>query len=309
MYNIDLHIHSRFAYRTSPRLNIKSLIELAIDNNIDGLGTGDILHPEWRAEIIPYIGNIKPVLFLTTEVILKGVHYLLIFPNLEIVDYFYNWLKAYSLDINVNGRCNIRLEIQLLITTCINYDVLIGLAHAFSPGGHFYKYKTIPEGIAFIECGIDFKLEWLNYLTLKGNLMTFSDAHSLESLGRAYTTIFTKNLNYHELKLAILKKNYSLNSGFGEIGRFFETGKRVGTKEIVTPYLSTNSISTYSYQYILNKKTIIETVFKTKYGTKKYEIYKKLTLDSYKQKIKELYTVINYGKDGYGGKLKYTGNI
>ena len=50
-YAADLHIHSSYAYATSPDLNIANLARWARTKGIDLLATGDFTHPSWFREI------------------------------------------------------------------------------------------------------------------------------------------------------------------------------------------------------------------------------------------------------------------
>ncbi len=47
----DLHLHSRYSLATSPRLNIATLAEGAIQKGIDLLAAPDFTHPTWRKEM------------------------------------------------------------------------------------------------------------------------------------------------------------------------------------------------------------------------------------------------------------------
>lgn len=50
-YTADLHIHSRFSRATSSRLTLPHLAAWAAIKGIQVLGTGDLTHPQWRAEM------------------------------------------------------------------------------------------------------------------------------------------------------------------------------------------------------------------------------------------------------------------
>jgi len=47
----DLHIHSRFSRATSRELSFVALHRAALDKGIGLVGTGDITHPGWLAEL------------------------------------------------------------------------------------------------------------------------------------------------------------------------------------------------------------------------------------------------------------------
>ncbi len=50
-YIADLHVHSRYAYATSPQLDIENLYKWAYIKGVTVVGTGDFTHPTWLEEI------------------------------------------------------------------------------------------------------------------------------------------------------------------------------------------------------------------------------------------------------------------
>ncbi len=55
LFRADLHIHSRFSRATSKSLSLPLLAAWARVKGLDVLGTGDITHPGWRAEIAEHL--------------------------------------------------------------------------------------------------------------------------------------------------------------------------------------------------------------------------------------------------------------
>lgn len=63
MLIIDLHVHSRFAYATSKRLNLRNMYHWAKLKGIEVVGTGDFTHPTWLAEIEEFLQEQEDGLF------------------------------------------------------------------------------------------------------------------------------------------------------------------------------------------------------------------------------------------------------
>ena len=62
-FRADLHVHSRFAYATSPNTNLTTMATWAALKGVHVLGTGDFTHPEWLREISKHLTPAEPGLF------------------------------------------------------------------------------------------------------------------------------------------------------------------------------------------------------------------------------------------------------
>ncbi len=67
MFLADLHIHSRFSRATSKDLNLTTLYRAAVVKGLTVLGTGDVTHPGWLAEIEERLTEAEDGLFALRE--------------------------------------------------------------------------------------------------------------------------------------------------------------------------------------------------------------------------------------------------
>jgi len=49
---VDLHMHSKYSLATSKYMELESIARNSIIKGLNIVGTGDFLHPKWRASII-----------------------------------------------------------------------------------------------------------------------------------------------------------------------------------------------------------------------------------------------------------------
>lgn len=59
-YVADLHVHSHFSRATSPRMTPEGLLRACLLKGVDVVGTGDLTHPGWRAELLPALEPAEP---------------------------------------------------------------------------------------------------------------------------------------------------------------------------------------------------------------------------------------------------------
>ncbi len=257
-YVADLHIHSRFAYATSKDLDIPTLVHWAKIKGIDLLGTGDCLHPEWRAEFKKMLRDQGDGLFiydgirfvLSTEVSCiyndggkqRRIHILMYFPNLDVVEKFVAELEARHVNLKADGRPIMGLSVQELCRLAFQTSprIMIIPAHAWTPwfgmygsksGYDFWKqcFGEFSDKIYAIETGLssDPTMNW-RVAELDGkSIVSFSDAHSAPNLGRELT-IFRGNLSYDELVEDIKTGNIAGTvEFFPEEGKYHYSGHRL----------------------------------------------------------------------------------
>lgn len=228
----DLHIHSSFSFRCSKKLTFENIIKKAQNVGLTLIGSGDILHPGWRSEIEKNINSVKLInIILTAQIIdCHNAHHILIFPSFYSVEVIYNIFKKYSNTLDTHGRPYIKLTGYQIIKFCIPLKILLGPAHCSSPKTSVFGryrsfkncYKELLPHVKFFEIGLDSNINSLEYKInpfLKG--FSFSDAHSLESIGREFTytdfNIFDfSSFNEFLNKKSVLIKNYKTPRGYGK---------------------------------------------------------------------------------------------
>lgn len=72
-FHADLHIHSKYSRATSRDLDLEHLAEWACRKGITVVGTGDFVHPAWRAELKSKLVPAEPGLFRLREEIEQAV--------------------------------------------------------------------------------------------------------------------------------------------------------------------------------------------------------------------------------------------
>ncbi len=166
----DLHLHSRYALATSPRLNIETLAETAIVKGIDLLAAPDFTHPDWREEMrsdLEPAGDgvfrratrgetagkdaSEPLFVLVTEISCiwkqsgksRRVHVLLMAPSFDVADRISEKLSNYQ-DLAADGRPMIGLSTHDLYSLALEVDARCVLfpAHAWTPWYGVYGSKS-----------------------------------------------------------------------------------------------------------------------------------------------------------------------
>jgi uncharacterized protein (TIGR00375 family) len=242
--NADLHIHSRYSAATSPQMDLPTLATEALRKGIQLLGTGDCLHPKWLQEIrelaerngIFYfkpeeVGTTTHTNFvLTVEVEdVRRVHHLLIVPSISKAEELYESFRAYSPDIDSDGRPSVRLRGAEIAERARDAEALIGPCHAFTPWTALYAYHDslkecyddMVDYLSFVELGLSADSSYADRIGELRDLtyLTNSDAHSPYPirLAREFTRFQIENMDFEELKAAIKRERGRkpvLNVGF-----------------------------------------------------------------------------------------------
>ena len=256
-YAADLHIHSSYAYATSPDLNIANLARWARIKGIDLLATGDFTHPSWLREIRQTLEDTGDGLFamdgvrfvLGTEMSCvapqggrsRRVHLLVLAPSLSTVDRINRRLAAAGNSLAGDGRPTIHMTPRDLVTTLLEIDerCIVIPAHAWTPWYGLYGSKSgfdslrecfgdVLPHVSAIETGLssDPAMCW-RVPELDGlSLVSFSDAHSLPKLGRELT-VFNGEPGYADLADALRNQDIAYTiEFFPEEGKYHNSGHR-----------------------------------------------------------------------------------
>ncbi len=259
MYIADLHIHSRFSRATSGKINVQTLSEWAKIKGINLLATGDVLHPAWLLELknhfkekdegIYQYNGVDFMLEVEISTIYKDrgkvrkIHIVLLFPNFEAAEKYAKMLSA-RWNLSSDGRPIIGMHVREIIKRALDIDerTVIIPAHIWTPWfslfGSNSGYDSLEEC-----CGIDKKLidaletglssdppmNWMVSELDDFALVSNSDAHSLENLGRE-VNVFREPLNIIELKRVLREKDskqflYTIEF-FPEEGKYHYDGHR-----------------------------------------------------------------------------------
>lgn len=232
----DLHMHSKYSRATSPGMELETLSKWARIKGIDLLGTGDFTHPEWFAELqnkaiesdsgfLQYGGM---SFCLSSEVSciysqggrVRRIHIVVLSPSLEIVAQI-NEALAKKGNLKADGRPIFGMSaIEMTgIVLGVSDKNLVIPAHAWTPWfsvfGSMSGFDSLKEAfgeyekdVYAIETGLssdpamNWRLSQLDHLQLLSN----SDSHSPEKIGREANVFDLDRLSYNELYEAIRYK-------------------------------------------------------------------------------------------------------
>ncbi|MBU0532217.1 endonuclease Q family protein [Candidatus Micrarchaeota archaeon] len=247
----DLHVHSKYARGTSPRCDIPGLAEGAKIKGITLIATGDFTHPAYFNEIKQKFDEDESGIFtykhtnfiLSTEVSVifelagktKKMHHILLSPSLEISAQINDCLSKHG-NLKADGRPMLSLSSAGLADELfsISRKITIIPAHVWTPWFSIFGSKSGVDSVdeAFqehsdkifaLETGLssDPALNWTLSSLDQFTLVSNSDAHSLEKLGREANVFDLEKLDYDSIIEAIKTKK-----GFVKTYEFYpEEGK------------------------------------------------------------------------------------
>ena len=255
-YVADLHIHSRFSNACSKELNIPNLALWAKYKGIDLMGTGDFLHPLWRAELkrdlkeaggnyeyqgIKFLPSVEVSCIYKQSGKVRRIHTLIILPSLESADNLAKALEKRGMNISSDGRpilgmssielCKIVFEVEPL--------AIIIPAHIWTPWFSLFGVESgydifdecfgeFSDQIFAVETGLSSEplMNWRVSQLDEKSIVSFSDAHSLPRLGRE-VTVFDSDLSFNGLRDALRnQKVLETVEFFPEEGKYHLTGHR-----------------------------------------------------------------------------------
>ncbi len=236
----DLHLHSKYSRAVSQQMTLPNMANWAKLKGINVLATGDFTHPFWFDALktnLEDVGNglfkIKnsdpsnPIHFMLSAEIAsiysqggKGrrIHTLFMFPSLESVDKFNKELIKRRANLRSDGRPIVGIPSRELAKIALDVDekALVIPAHAWTPWfsifGSFSGFDSVEECfgdmapyIYGIETGLssDPVMNWQIKDLDSRSILSFSDAHSLEKMGREATVFDAEKVSYDNIYNAI----------------------------------------------------------------------------------------------------------
>ena len=255
-YVADLHLHSRYAIGTSNKLTFENLARWARIKGIDLLASADFTHPAWFEETRATLHDDGDGLFtydgarfvLGTELSCvaeqggrsRRVHMLAFAPSIEAVVRI-NGALALKGRLDGDGRPTLRMTPRELVLTLLDIDgrCLVIPAHAWTPWYGIYGSKSgfdsleecfgdVAEHVYAIETGLssDPAMNWRIPELDKRSIVSFSDAHSPQKMGRELT-VFEGELTYDGLAEALRSQSIAYTvEFFPEEGKYHHSGHR-----------------------------------------------------------------------------------
>ncbi|MDR1085899.1 MAG: UvrD-helicase domain-containing protein [Deltaproteobacteria bacterium] len=222
-YFADLHIHSRYSRATSQSITTESLDRWAKLKGLAVIGTGDLTHPGWLSELeeklIPGDNgfyslkeNSQGTFFLPTGEVsaiykqdgqTRKIHLVVISPTLESARRFSQALGARG-NVLSDGRPIMGLSARNILEIALTSDPgsIVVPAHIWTPWFSLFGHKSgfdrledcfldLSGHITALETGLssDPAMNRLISALDKYHLISSSDAHSADKLGREATVI------------------------------------------------------------------------------------------------------------------------
>jgi uncharacterized protein (TIGR00375 family) len=299
-YNVDLHYHSPYAGGCSKNITIPLLVKEAKIKGLQILTTADFFNKAWREHVKKNIlyddkedsfyykedknKENKTYFILGCEVECRQrVHNLIYFKDLDVFEEYFKNLKdnIVGLEVYGSGRPRMKFNCEQLLNYSLDYEVLVGPAHAFTPYfGVYAHYDSLKDAygdnykkIKFLELGLSADTQLANTIPELKDLtfFSFSDAHSAYSyrVGREHVCCELEKPNYASIKDLLDKKKENKvvhNVGYDpQEGKYHRTACR-GCGQIY----SLSQAITNNYRCVLCKDVIKKGV-----KEKAYEIAEK----------------------------------
>ena len=232
LLNADLHIHSPYSMATSRSMTPESLLAAAKMKGLDVLGSGDALHPAWRAawRDRPEDGS-GIVVVPTAEVEDRHrVHHLILAESFDQFAELAEVFAPHSKNVATAGRPHVALGGEVIASAVHDLGGLIGPAHAFTPWTSLYARFESPAGcygserIDFLELGLSADTSYAAGIPDLAGIpfISSSDAHSATPvrLGREFTRLDVGVPGVRGVLDAVAGARITMNAGF-----FPEEGK------------------------------------------------------------------------------------
>jgi len=225
----DLHLHSKYSRAVSSRMTPLEMARWGTKKGIDLLATADWTHPLWLKELKANLKEVSPGIFalknaddnfntrfiLSTEISsiysqggkLRRIHNLVFAPNFTVVEKINAELLRRGCNLMSDGRPIIGLSSRDLVELVlgVDRDCMVIPAHIWTPWFSLFGsqsgfdslkecFADMSQNIYAIETGLssDPAMNWRIKELDSRSIVSFSDAHSPEKLGRE-ATIFRQN--------------------------------------------------------------------------------------------------------------------
>ena len=255
----DLHLHSRYSLATSRSLNLKSLATAARVVGIDLLAAPDFTHPRWREEMRTELiettagsgifAAYERNFMLMSEVSCiwrqdgksRRVHLLVAAPNFSAVDRMCETFATLQ-NLESDGRPIFKISARELLNIVRDADPQCEVipAHVFTPWYGIFGAKSgcnsleecfgdMATEIFAVETGLssDPAMHWSVPDSRERAIVSFSDAHSVGSLGREATVLNVNELEYDAVMQALRERQIVETYEFHpEHGKYHYDGHR-----------------------------------------------------------------------------------
>jgi len=265
----DLHIHSKYARATSPKMNLDYLSRYAKIKGLNVLGTGDFTHPKWFEELktnlvkkndyyehdgIIFVPQTEISHIYSQDGKVRKIHTVILAPDLEVVKQITDFLITKG-RVDYDGRPIFGIPPYELVEKVmeISKDCEIFPAHAWTPWFSLFGsmsgfdsaeecYKDQIKHIHALETGLssDPPMNWMLSSLDRFTLLSNSDAHSPwpQRIGREANVFDMDSFSYKEMIRIIRNKDKNKFLSTIEVepsyGKYHYDGHRM-CKVVMTP--------------------------------------------------------------------------
>jgi uncharacterized protein (TIGR00375 family) len=261
----DFHLHSKWSRACSKDLTFPNIAKACEQKGIGFVGTSDAFHPAWRHDMGELLEEISEGAFqlrdgssatrflLSTEISciykrgdkVRRVHHLILFPSLTAVDHLTAALNARGANLKSDGRPIVGIDSEELLKMTLEADpnCLLIPAHAWTPWFSVFGSKSgfdaldecfgeYAKYIYAIETGLssDPAMNWRVSKLDSVFMVSNSDAHSCENLGREASVFEMEQPSYDELRRIFVEHDASkfieTIEFFPEEGKYHADGHR-----------------------------------------------------------------------------------
>ncbi len=235
----DLHLHSRYSLATSPKLDLQSLAQAGSSVGIDLLAAPDFTHPGWRTEMRDEVVETEPgsgiytahgsLFMLVSEVSCvwrqsgrgRRVHLLISAPDFDAVDSMCRTFAQLQ-NLESDGRPVFKISARRLFNIVRDADPRCEVipAHVLTPWYGIFGAKSgfdsleecfgdLSDEIPAVETGLSSNpsMHWSVPDSRTRSIVSFSDAHSIASLGREATVLEIDAMSYDAVIRALRNRN------------------------------------------------------------------------------------------------------
>lgn len=261
----DLHVHSHFSRATSKDLTLEGLARGARLKGIQLIATGDILHPQWTAEMKERLTTNGSGFYklkdgaatLDVQFVLAGEvaciyskggkvrrqHTLFVVPSIESAEKVQAALETRGCNIRSDGRPIIGMDVKDLLALFLQIEpkTICIPAHIWTPWFSLFGSKSgfnslqecfedLSDHIWAVETGLssDPKMNWRISELNTRTIVSHSDAHSVDKLGREANVFDLPEISFDALSQALKQRSgllYTIEF-FPEEGKYHADGHR-----------------------------------------------------------------------------------
>ncbi len=261
----DLHLHSKYSRACSKDLTLPNIAKACERKGIQMVGTSDFTHPAWRQHMGDVLedagegvfslkdGSSRTAFILSTELSsiykrggkTRRVHNVVLLPDLAAVDRLTASLTGRGANLKSDGRPILGIDSEELAKLVLNAspDGLLIPAHAWTPWFSVFGSQSgfdsleecfgeMTKHIHAIETGLSSDPAMNRRLSKLDNvfLVSNSDAHSLDKLGREANVFEMQRPSYRELRRILAERDaekfIETIEFFPEEGKYHADGHR-----------------------------------------------------------------------------------